>query len=125
MPESGNSPVNVHVNVISNSPDAVAQAAGRDAQIHQVEQAPLQDQVAALLEHLLTQTKAGVGDHSALREATRELQTELEETSALSQDGKTRFQRAAEALPAADKAVGIATKLVGLICKLPGIGIGL
>ena len=113
---------NFNVNIINATGDNAIAQAGPNGTIYQVNHAPPREQALALCDELLQATSGKTGDHSALRKATRDLQGELEQDAQVSEPTKTRLQRAAEALPTTEKAVGIAAKLVELLCKLPSIG---
>lgn len=124
MPDSEKPPtvVNNYVSVQSGSGHTSAQA-GRDARVtQQTNGAPLPDQVLALIEQLLADSKERKGETKDLRQAALKAQAELEADEAVSSQTKSWLQSAFDALPKADQLIGTGTKLLDLIAKLPGTG---
>lgn len=112
---------NINVNVVNGNANTAGQAAG-EARINQrIEEGPpekLTEQLEALLDAVMTETRADKSGYADLRQATRDAQGELERAGSVSEPVKTRLQRAKDALPAADKVVSMAKNAIETICKL-------
>jgi len=120
MNDTQAAPIQVNLNIHSGNGPA-NQAAGQ-AQAHQHNLSTPSAELLPLLDRLLAETGTAEPHYADLRKACRNAQGELEETAVLSEPTKTLLQRAIDALPTADKALGIATKVAELVAKIPGLG---
>jgi transcriptional regulator with XRE-family HTH domain len=114
---------NIHAqNVSLASGDQGTSVQASDQAQVQLNQAALADQIKPLIDELLRLTAADIAAYQDLRRAARGIQGELDDGGSVSEQGRGLLKRAAEALPAADKAVGIVTKIMDLVCRVPGLG---
>ena len=111
----------LNLNVTNGNGNANGQATG-DAGVYQRVATGLPEQVAADLERLLAETRTDTATFADLRKATRTAQDDLEASGQVSGQSKSLLQRAVDALPKTEKAIGVAAKVADLLAKLPGLG---
>ena len=105
-----------------NGNDNNSTQAGRDAQIAQQTTTALPDQVADLLEQVLSDTKDRKQETKELRQAALKAQAELEAEGSVTSTTKQLLKSAFDALPKADALIKTGTNLLALIAKLSGAG---
>jgi len=110
--------VSLHVH-LSQGDDSSAAVAGHDASSHV--QATQVQQLAEVLERLLRESSGRAAETGELRRVVRSAQSELEEQGRVTGETKGLLERAAKALPAADKLVSMASKAVALIGQVGGL----
>lgn len=97
-----------------------ATQASDQATVNQINATAPNRELLQALEQLLASTDSRDVAQAPLRKATRELQSELEETGSISAPAVQRFERAKEGLSLTDQAISIAANVASL---LAGAGI--
>jgi len=115
--------INLQINTtLQNGAGNTSVQAGHDAQVTQQTSTAIPDQIANLIEQLLSETKERKQETKDLRQAALKAQAELEADNKVSTETKGLLQRAFEALPRADALIKTGKNLLELIAKLPGAG---
>lgn len=116
---------NIHINVQTGDGNIATQASPDSTATQQTSTAlpdPIADQIAGLIEQLLSETKERKQETKELRQAALKAQAELEADGSVSSQTQGWLQRAFAALPKADALINTGTKLVELMAKIPGAG---
>jgi hypothetical protein len=119
MPSPASQPINLinngHIGSLSTGPHSPATQANDQAAVNQINATATNHELLQALEQLLAGTDARNAAHAPLRKATRELQSELEETGSISPPAVQRFERAKEGLSLTDQAISIAANVASLL----------